>query len=151
MYIRRIRTTWLLPASSRKNWPSAQNWVTHPALSSKGSQSNTGNRSAYQSVISCQGLRQASIAKAHATSHFTDGETEASDIAFPCAQNSHWCPFLVAEGHMELRSYWLVLTMSLNASDLPGTVAFRRLAISGEGLSLGAACPQGLQQGFGTE
>lgn len=40
---------------------------------------------------------------------------------------------------MELLSHCLMLTMSLKTSDLPCPVAFRRLAISGQGLSLGAA------------
>lgn len=40
---------------------------------------------------------------------------------------------------MELQSYCLMRSMSLKASSLPSPLALRRLVISGEGLSLGAA------------
>lgn len=40
---------------------------------------------------------------------------------------------------MELQSYCLMRSMNLKASDLPSPLALRRLVISGEGLSLGAA------------
>lgn len=51
-------------------------------------------------------------------------------VPISSGRGAHGTPVILAGGDYEL---------SLKASNLPGTVAFRRLAISGEGFSLGDA------------
>lgn len=68
--------------------------------------------------------------KAHATPHFTGGETEAEGIEFPDEHTSIGSPFLGS--HLQRQSHCLILS-------LRPAVLLSRLVILGDGLPLGTA------------